>query len=67
MRSPTWSPGREPQVVAEHLVALALQAGSRDNVTAVIADVVDAAAVTVRSVMFAGRRPRASWRMSLAG
>ena len=45
----------EPQVVAEHLVALALQAGSRDNVTAVIADVVDAAAVTVPgAVMFAG-------------
>ncbi|WP_292861066.1 serine/threonine-protein phosphatase [Microbacterium sp.] len=45
----------EPQTVAEYVVALALQAGSRDNVTAVIADVVDAApAMPIGSVTFAG-------------
>ena len=45
-----------PQAVAEHLVMLALQAGSRDNVTAVVADVVDATAGATPAVpvTFAG-------------
>jgi serine/threonine protein phosphatase PrpC len=35
-----------PQAVAEHLVDLALRAGGPDNVTVVVADVVDADADT---------------------
>lgn len=43
----------DPQAAADEIVRLALEAGSRDNVTAVVADVVDGAAAP-RPVRFAG-------------
>ena len=43
----------DPHAAAHELVRLALEAGSRDNVTAVVADVVDGAAAP-RPVRFAG-------------
>ncbi|HOQ22763.1 MAG TPA: protein phosphatase 2C domain-containing protein [Microbacterium sp.] len=43
----------DPHTAAHELVSLALEAGSRDNVTAVVADVVDGAAAP-RPVRFAG-------------
>lgn len=46
-------------------MALALQAGSRD--TAVIVDVVDAAAVTVPGAVMFQRRPQAMEDVTLAG
>lgn len=45
--------GGDPQAAAEEIVRLALDAGSRDNVTAAVADVVDGAA-DARPVRFAG-------------
>lgn len=43
-----------PQDAARALVALALEAGSRDNVTAVVVDVVDDASDTEEAPVFAG-------------
>ena len=43
----------DPQAAADETVRLALDAGSRDNVTAAVADVVDGAA-DARPVRFAG-------------
>ncbi|WP_314853708.1 protein phosphatase 2C domain-containing protein [uncultured Microbacterium sp.] len=45
--------GGDPQAAADEIVRLALDAGSRDNVTAAVADVVDGAA-DARPVRFAG-------------
>lgn len=44
----------DPQRAADRVVATALEAGTRDNATAVVCDVVDAPAVPGASVSFAG-------------
>ena len=40
---------RAPQAAAEAIVRLALEAGTRDNVTAVVCDVADGAEASVRA------------------